>query len=235
MTHTPMAVVVSIAATLAAAACDKAIPAAEESRQEATPGSEARDKEAAELDRRLAALEREWQQVQDRLSKQTASASATVKAEIADDLMAARETVAELRTTTAENWWERQQRELERTAEKVEQNVRTFARRSTPPVETDDVAIAGDGDGWAARRDALVARMEKRIRAMEEALDSVDPREAKQLEVENARARVEQMKEDTERLRRASEAEWWDVTKERVNAYLNRLDAAIDRLAEGRS
>ena len=70
---------------------------------------------------------------------------------------------------------------------------------------------------------------------MEEALDSVDPREAKQLEVENARARVEQMKEDTERLRRASEAEWWDVTKERVNAYLNRLDAAIDRLAEGRS
>lgn len=62
----------------------------------------------------------------------------------------------------------------------------------------------------------------------------LDPRDFDASELDHARERVELMKEDAERIRGASGDEWWELTKKRVRAQFDRLDAAIDRLAQGR-
>ena len=84
------------------------------------------------------------------------------------------------------------------------------------------------------RRDRLIARMQARIEALEAALRDVNVRNADQADVEDTRTRVQQLREDTDRLRDASEPEWWDVTKQRVEMYIERIDAAIDRLTNDR-
>jgi hypothetical protein len=232
---TRLMMIALVATTVAAAACNRPNQDVDDARTNAEPAADTRAQDAEDLDRRLAELERKWQDVQTRVSNEAAAATATARARIEDDLMMAREALGELRTTTAENWLERQERQLERMAERVEQDVRTVARNWTPSRDTDEVGTTGDQSDWAQRRDALVARTERRVREMETALAELDPRDADQPDVESTRARVQHMKEDTDRLRRASDAEWWDLTKERLNAYLERLDAAIDRLAESRT
>ena len=232
---TRLMMIALVAMSVAATACNRPNQDVDDARSTAEPAADTRAQDADELDRRLAELERKWEDVKTRVSNEAAAATATARARIEDDLMMAREALGELRTTTADNWLERQERQLERMAERVEQEVRTFARNWTPSPDTDEVGTSGDQTDWAQRRDALVARMEQRIREMEQALADIGPGDGNEADVEDTRARVEHMKEDTERLRRASEAEWWDVTKARLSAYLDRLDAAIDRLAEGRT
>ena len=233
MTLTQLPIMLLLVMSLAAIACGRT-ERADDAPAGAPVASDTKDEDAAALDRRLDALERKWEEVRNRVAKETTSATATAREEIEKDFTAVREAVAELRTTTAQNWWERQERQLERAAEDVEQNVRRLARNWNPPGETAEVATSGSQTDWRARRDALVARMEARVRSMEEALEGLDPRSAGEQAVGSARARVEQMKEDTARVRNASEADWWEMTKARANAALERLEAAIDRLAEGR-
>jgi hypothetical protein len=196
--------------------------------------TQARQNDTTELESRLAAVEREWEEAQAALSQQAETASAEVRTRVEDDLTQAKEAIADLRTTTAENWWERQEQQLERAAEEVEQDVRRYVQNWKAPDSTSETGTAGETSDWSARRDELVARMETRIEALDTALRNVGSRDANQAEVEDTRTRVRQLREDSDRLRDASEPEWWDVTKQRVEAYIERIDAAIDRLTDDR-
>lgn len=223
-----------VAVTSATAACNRPNEEAADARGSA-PEVDTKDRDTAHLQRRLDDLERKWRDVTNRVSSEADAATSSARAAIEEDLKAARQAIAELRTTTVDNWWERQERQLEQAAQHVERDVRTLARNWTPSGDGQEVGTSGDGSDWARRRDVLVARMEKRVHEMENALANLDPRNPDGPAVDTTRERIEQMKEDTDRLRRSSEHDWWTVTKERLDAQLDRLDAAIDRLAQGRS
>ena len=232
-----LTVAASLAAALAVAgACNRSTPASDDARQDAAaPATDARERETASLEQRLNELEKEWQQARQRLSDQARRNAPRLTTAIDEDFSAARESLRDLRQSTAQDWWQRQEQQLERAAERAEQSVRTFARDWSPSTKDESVGTAGDANAdWSARRDALVTRLEQRVRDMEQALERLDPRDFDHAELEHARERVDLMKEDAERLRGASEDEWWELTKERVRAQLDRLDAAIDRLAQGR-
>jgi hypothetical protein len=218
-----------VAAALGTSACNR--PAEEPTQQSAVDRQrQEQQEEATRLDQRLTELERDWTSVQGQLKSDADAATTAVKAEIQEDLKNARGAVDELKSTTEANWWQRHERVVERTADEVEEDVRRFARRWTPPAAA--VGTTGADSAWEARRDQLVKRMDARIEAMERALEDIDLRGAQEREVEDTRARVKKMKEDADRLRNASEDDWWDITKKRVNEYVDRLDASIDRVRE---
>ena len=221
-----------LSATLSVTACSR--PAEEPTRDAAVDAradgqQEQRVQEATRLEQQLEEVARDWQQVEAQLTAKKTAATAAVTAEIQEDVANAREAIAELRTTTAENWWERHEAVLEQTADEVEEDVRRFARRWSPPAPA-EVGTSGEQGSWAARRDQLLARLEARIESMEQALEGVNARGAQQRELEDTRARVDKMKEDADRLRRASESDWWDITRDRVADYIERLDASIERV-----
>ena len=41
--------------------------------------------------------------------------------------------------------------------------------------------------------------------------------------------------DDVDRLRSASADDWWDVTKTRVNEYVDRVEASVKRLDDNKS
>lgn len=224
-------VLLSVAA-LGTSACNRPAeqPTAEAEPSAADRQREQQREEATRLDQRLDELERDWNAAQAELKEDADAATTAVKAEIQEDLKNARQAIDELETTNAANWWERHERVIERTAEDVEQDVRRFARRWTPPAA--EVGTTGADSAWEARRDQLVQRLDARVEAMERALEDIDLRGAQESEVEDTRARVKKMKEDADELRRASEDDWWEITRSRVQEYIDRLDASIDRVRQ---
>lgn len=217
-------------AALATAACGR--QAEDTARQDTAAAGAQRQQqeEATRLEQRVDELEREWNQVQERVSRGTANVTAEVKQEIQEAIAEVREEVNELRTINADNWWERTQAELEEEANEIEQDVRRFARRWTPGDSSSEVGTTGDDTSWRARRDRLVSRLEARIESMEEALKGSDARGADQEDVEETRERVSNLREETNRLRNAEEDNWWDVTRDRISEYIDRVEAAIRRL-----
>jgi len=53
-------------------------------------------------------------------------------------------------------------------------------------------------------------------------------------EIEDTR-RVKKLGDDVDRLRSASADDWWDVTKTRVNEYVDRVEASVKRLDDNKS
>jgi hypothetical protein len=70
---------------------------------------------------------------------------------------------------------------------------------------------------------------------MQQALDRVKARGAQKTEIEDTRARVKKLGDDVDRLRSASADDWWDVTKTRVNEYVDRVEASVKRLDDNKS
>lgn len=232
MRYAQLATILGLSVALTATACNRAQPAAEEAaaevRDEAAEAREKMQSEAAELETKVGDLDREWNEMQAKVANDTNKATAALQAEVKEDLANAREAVADLKTTTETNWWERHEQRLERTANDVEADVKRFARRwNAPKIEAEAAAA---GDAWEARRDRFVARMEARIDAMEAALKDIDLKGAAETEAEDTRARVRKMREDTDRLKNATERDWWDITRARVNDYIERVDRSIRRL-----
>lgn len=237
MRYAKLITTVAVAAALGASACNRQQTTDESVVQDT--GAEDRQRqqqqdEAVQLEQRASELEREWNELETRLANETAEATTAVKAEVKEDVANVREAVAELRTTNPENWWERHERVVERTLEDVEQDVKRYARNWNPPEVADEVGTSGANDTWEARRDRLVNRIERRVEAMEDALENVEVRGAQETEVEDTRARVRKLREDGTRLRNASEEDWWEITKERVTEYIDRVDRSIDRLGNER-
>jgi hypothetical protein len=113
----------------------------------------------------------------------------------------------------------------------VERDVSRAVRDWRAAAPQAEVATGGTENEWEARRDRLVGRLEERIDAMEMALEDALSGQDKE-QVDDTRARVEQMKRDADRLRTVSEDDWWEVTKERVSDALERMAAEMRRLKD---
>ena len=224
--------VFSAALTLTACTTKPAEEAAATVRDEAAEARLKMEAEAAELEKKVGDLDREWNEMQAKMATEKNKATTALQSEVKEDIANAREAVADLKTTTAANWWERHERRMERTADDVEQDVKRFARKWTAPkLEAEAEAAA---DNWEARRERFARRLEARIEAMENALKDVDLKGAAETELEDTRARLKKMREDTDRLHTATEDDWWDITKARVNDYIERVDRSIRRLDDDR-
>jgi len=229
MRYAQLTTIVAFAAALTVTGCSRNQPAEETVRDEAAEARQKMQDEAAELEKKVADLDREWNEMQAKMAAEKNKATAALQAEIKEDLTNVREAVADLKTTTETNWWERHEQRMERTAEDVEQDVRRFARRWTEP-KLEAEGTIGSSDNWEARRERFARRMELRIEAMENALKEIDLKGAQETEVEDTRARLKKMREDTDRLHNATEEDWWEITKNRVNDYIERIDRSINRL-----
>ena len=232
--HIAKCVTISAFAALMAAACGSPEPAREAVREESaaeTAAAELQRKhndEAAQLEKRAADLERRWTEMQDKVKEKSATPTAGLRAEVQEDIQSVRGAVADLKTTTVDNWWERHERAIERSAADIEQDVRRFAKTKQPaPAQPDTMANAGP---FESRRDQFVTRLRARVESMEEQLKGVRAQAAVETELEDTRARVNKLKEDVGRLERASADDWWDISSKRVSEYIERVERSVERM-----
>jgi hypothetical protein len=196
-----------------------------------------REQEIARLNERVAKVDREYVEANEKLATGRRKASAGLREEVNEDVANVKEAVSALRTTTPENWWERHEKALDRTADDIEADVRRLAGKVPPAAKP--AGTTGDNVSSApfeSRRDTFVADLRARVEGMEQALDRVKTRRGThETEVEDTRARVKKLREDVDRLRSASPEDWWDLTKERVTEYLDRVEKSVKRLDDNKS
>jgi DNA repair exonuclease SbcCD ATPase subunit len=242
MQYVRVITVAAIAAALMAPACKGQEPA----RSSASDGpgradtaaadlQRKRDDEGAKLEKRVADLERRWMEMESKIADKSATPTAALKAEVKEDVKNTRDAVADLKTTTPENWWERHERVMERTAEDIEADVRRFAKAPTSSATGREPETPANAAPFESRRDRFVARLRSRVDAMQDQLKDVRARDAQKTELEDTRARVNKLKDDVERLRNASPEDWWDISARRVSEYVERVEDSIRRLDDNKT
>jgi DNA repair exonuclease SbcCD ATPase subunit len=194
-----------------------------------------RSEEAAELERRAANLESQWTEMQTKVKTRDRTATAGLRQEVAEDVKNARTAVADLKTTTEENWWERHERALERSVSDVQADVQRLTKQKPMPEPTQKAEPVGTGGGFAERRDAFVSRPHARVDAMEEQLEKTKAKGALETELQDTKARIDKLQADLDELRRVSPDAWWDVSSERVDQYIDRVEASIKRLDDNKA
>ena len=194
-----------------------------------------RSEEVAELERRAANLESQWTEMQTKVNTRERTATAALRQEVAEDVMNARTAVADLKTTTRENWWERHERALERSVSDVQTDVQRLTKQKTIPEAAERAEPVGTVGGFAARRDVVVGRLQARLDAMERQLDTTKAKGALETELRDTNARIEKLRQDLDELRRVSPDAWWDVSSARVGEYIERVEASIKRLDDNKA
>ena len=192
-----------------------------------------RSEEAAELERRAANLESQWTEMQTKVKTRERTATAALRDEVAEDVKNARAAVADLKTTTPENWWERHERALERSVDDVQTDVQRLTKQKPMPTEKAD--LGATAAGFAERRDGFVSNLSARLSAMEQQLDKVTAKGTLETELQDTKARIDKLEEDLDELRRVSPDAWWDVSSERVGEYIERVEASIKRLDDNKT
>jgi hypothetical protein len=193
-----------------------------------------RDRDIAQLSDRVAAVERKYQEQIVEKPRGTAGATAGLREEVQEDVKNVRHAVDDLKTTTADNWWDRHEQAMARTADDIESDVRRLSGarglpedRKTTSAPGDDVASSAP---FTSRRDRFVRDLRARIESWEAALEKVSGRGARETELDDTRARVRKLDEDLDRLGKASADDWWDVTEARVADYIDRVEKSVARL-----
>ena len=233
--------VAAVSAALIAPACKGQGSATEPAREApradtaATELERKRNDEGAKLDKRVADLERRWTDMESKIADKSATPTAALKAEVKEDVKNIREAVADLKTTTPENWWERHERVMERTAGEIEEDVRRFAKGRAASATAQEPETPASAAPFESRRDRFVARLEARADAMEEQLKGVRARNAQKTELEDTRGRINKLKDDVDRLRNASRDDWWDLSVKRVTEYIDRVEDSIRRLDDNKA
>ena len=191
-----------------------------------------RDEAIEDLNERVAELEREYAEANKEIAKGEAAATAGLREELKEDVTNVRQAVNDLRTTTAENWWDRHEQAMKQNIDDVEADVRRIAGKIPPakPRATATTGEAASTEPFTSRRDAFVSDLRARVDAMQEALEKVKASGTRETELEDTRARVRKLGEDVDRLRSASADDWWDVTRARVTDYIDRVENSIERL-----
>jgi hypothetical protein len=143
-----------------------------------------------------------------------------------------KQAVANLGTTTADNWWEREEQALRMTIDEVGEDVKRLAGAVAEPnaVATDTPATAP----FTTRRDAFVIEMKGRLNRFGQALDKVKARGARETERDDTKARIDKLAADLDTLATASADDWWTVTKDRVEEYIDRVEASVRRLDDNK-
>jgi chromosome segregation ATPase len=231
---------VAVVAGLTVVGCDTG-PAAESDRasvesaekkaaEEQAAKQRERSEETAELERRAANLESRWTEMQTKVQTRNRTATAGLRQEVEEDVKNARTAVADLKTTTEENWWERHERAVERSIGDVQADVQRLTKQKTMPEPTEKAQPVGTAGGFAERRDAFVSRLRARVDVMEEELERTKAKGALETELQDTKARIDKLQEDLDELRNLSPDAWWDVSSERVGQYIERVDQSIKRL-----
>ncbi len=189
-----------------------------------------RSEEAAELERRAANLEAQWTEMQTKAKTRGRTSTAGLQREVEEDVKNARAAVADLKTTTEENWWQRHILALERSVSDVQADVQRLTNQKRMPEPQAKADPAGTPGGFPERRDAFVSSVRARVDAMEEQLDRTKARGALKTELQDTKARIDKLQDDLDGLRSVSANSWWDVSSERVSQYIDRVEASIKRL-----
>jgi hypothetical protein len=194
-----------------------------------------RSEKAAELDRRAANLESQWTEMQTKVKTRGRTATAGLREEVEEDVKNARTAVADLKTTTEENWWERHERALERSVSDVQADVQRLTKQKNLPERTEKAEPVGTTTGFTERRDAFVSRLRARVDGMEEQLNKTKATGALETEVQDTKARIDKLQQDLDELRRVSPNDWWNVSSERVAEYIERVEGSIKRLDDDKA
>jgi DNA repair exonuclease SbcCD ATPase subunit len=237
MAYARVASILAIAAAVSVGACNRSEQVDEAATRpgaEADPNLNERNDDAVELEKRVAEIERKWNEMQVEVKEENRAPTAALREEVKEDVANAREAVANLKTTSPDNWWERHEKATERTLDDIEQDVQRFAkgRTAAPAVAAEPVGTTASFD---ERRGAWIANARARVDAMEERLKDVKTDGALETELEDTRARIDKLQDDLDRLRTASPDEWWDVSEARVREYIDRVDRSIGRLDNDRA
>jgi len=193
-----------------------------------------RNEDISTLAGRVAEVEKEYQQQAVDKPRGPAGATAGLRDEVQEDVKNVRHAVDDLKTTTTDNWWERHEQAMKRTADDVEADVRRVSGvRPLPEVPKTTAAPGGDvasSAPFTSRRDRFVTELRARIEAWDKALEKVTAKGARETELDDVRARIRKLDEDVDRLDKASADDWWDVTKGRVSDYIDRVEKSVARL-----
>jgi hypothetical protein len=235
------------AVTLSAGACNRepapsrdaaAVPEAAREVDRTAELRRERDDDISRLDRRVADVERKYTEANQKVVSGSKNPTQGLREELKEDVTNVKEAVGDLRTTTPENWWDRHEAAMQRTANDIENDVRRLAGMVSPTPPSDTTGTTGETVStvpFTSRRDKFVAELRSRTDAMEKALENVKARGATETEVEDTRARVKKLADDLDRLRSASAEDWWSVTKARVTEYVDRVEGSVDRLDNDKS
>ena len=144
-----------------------------------------RDAEVTRLNERVAQIERDYAAKSEQLAARKNTATAGLREEVQEDVANVKQAVANLSTTTADNWWDREEAAVRRAVEDVGSDVERLAGKvSDPaPVATDTPTTAP----FTSRRDAFVTEMKGRVNAFQRALDRVKAKGPRETEVNDAR------------------------------------------------
>ncbi len=207
----------------------------EANRVAATDAQRDRDEDVNRLEKRLDDLDQKWAGKEQKLAQERATATAAMRAEVKQDIQNARMAVADLRTTTPENWWEREEGVLERTTAELERDVQHFTGKPKPSTRAANPKPAEEtGTAFAARRDRFLNQLQPRVDAMKERLEAVKAKGTDKTERDDTLARVKKVDNDIAELRKASPDDWWKISKQRVTDYIDRLDHSISRLDDNK-
>jgi len=231
----------AVALALAAGACNRdakdtrndAVKADEKVADEAAAIEKERRDDIANFTERAAQLERDYADKAAVLASGKRSATQDLREEVQEDVNNLKQAVANLGTTTAENWWTREEDAMRATLADVAADVKRFGAHvaeSAPAAPGETAATAP----FTSRRDSFVAEMKGRVDAMDRALEKVTAKGARETELNDTRDRVKTIAVDLDRLAAATADDWWDVSRDRVREYLDRVETSIKRLDDNK-
>jgi hypothetical protein len=227
---------------LAAAGCNRpaestaetARDAAEDRADAAQKAERERADQVALLSERVSRIERDYAEKSAEVATGARTATAALKEEVREDVANVKQAVASLNTTTADNWWQRHEEALRRTADDIESDVKGFARQYAAPA-TPSATVPPTDVPFTSRRDAFVADLRVRVESFEKALEDVKASGPRETELDDTRARVKKLREDVDHLASASPDDWWNLTRDRVTEYIDRVEASVKRLDDNKA
>ena len=248
MHHRMMTAMGVIALTLSIGACsrepgvEQRDPAAARDVDRSAGVQEQRLRDLTAMDDRIAALERDYQEKRATTPSGTSGTKTAtgVRAEVNSDMNDVKEAVSKLRTTTADNWWERHESALETAIGDVEKDVRRFTGMPASPAPpkdlrtTDEAGQPVSAAPFTSRRDKFVADMRTRLDEMGKSLDAAKATGPRETERDDLEARVEKLAGDISRLGSASPEEWWGLSKARVDDYIDRIERSVARVDDNK-
>ena len=193
------------------------------------------DQDISRLDSRIADIERDYAKANEKVVSGDRTATAALREEVKEDVANVKKAVTDLRTTTPDNWWDRNEHAMKQTADDIEADVSRLAGKVTSPHSpATKTAEGASTEPFTSRRDKFLADLRVRVDAMDQALDNVKAKGPKETELDDTRARLKKLSGDIDRLKSASADDWWDVTKGRVTEYVDRVEASVKRLDDNK-
>lgn len=211
-------------------ACNRTETATEQVQEQATDQFQERIQDQAELEKRVADLDLRWNEMQAKVVDKNRQPTAALHDEVAEDVAAARMAVANLKTTTPDNWWERQEEATTRTLDDIEADVKRFNTRIVSAEVPAANTPVGTTSSFDQQRAQFIDRARARADAFEAALKDVKRDGRLETELEDTRARIDKLQDDLDRLRTVDANAWWETSEKRVGEYIDRVEESIGRL-----